>query len=81
MHLATDVEALTSFGDVRRPLGFAGRPAEIFQKSSRLPRHAHTFSFALFLQFAILFTKTTSFISKYVIFMYLIFNELNSVCR
>jgi hypothetical protein len=25
MHLATDVEALTSFGDVRRPLDFAGQ--------------------------------------------------------
>lgn len=28
-HLATDMEDLTGFGDARRPLGFAGRSAEI----------------------------------------------------
>jgi len=54
-------------------------PAKIFQKSTASFDEWDARKFTLFLQFVILFTKTAYFDSKNVIFMCLIFNELNIV--
>ena len=50
---------------------------KIFQNPSRFTWGRGMYSLAFFLQFAIFITKTTSFISKNVIFIILIFSELN----
>ena len=53
--------------------------AKIFQNHHRPTLRVDARGFAIFLQSAILFTKTTSFKSKNVIFIYLIFNKLNII--
>ena len=53
--------------------------AKIFQNSHRPTLRVDARGFAIFLQSAILFTKTTSFKSKNIIFIYLIFNKLNII--
>jgi hypothetical protein len=52
-------------------------PAKIFQKSSRPTPNAALQYIAFFLQSAIFIAKTATSITKIVVFMYLIFNELN----
>ena len=54
--------------------------AKIFQNHHRPSLRVDARALALFLQSAILFTKTTSFKSKNVVFIYLIFNKLNIIC-
>ena len=51
--------------------------AKISPKSTRSTRRADVRALESFLQFAILFAKATSFELKNVVFMCLIFNELN----
>jgi len=52
---------------------------KIFQKSSLPTQNRSTRVFSHFLQLAIFVTKTTSFILKNVIFIILIFSELNAL--
>lgn len=53
--------------------------AKIFQNHHRPTLRVDARVFAIFLQSAFLFTKTTSFKSKNIIFIYLIFNKLNII--
>ena len=57
----------------------APSPVKIFQKSSPPSRNAALQYISLFLQSAIFIAKTATSIAKIVVFMYLIFNELNVV--